>query len=48
MWCEGMKFWKEDILEGRLRNISPEIGILRISRLNVKNIWQEVGICDYI
>jgi hypothetical protein len=42
MLCEGMQFWREDILEERLRNIGPEIGIMRMSRLNIKNNGQEI------
>jgi hypothetical protein len=33
-------------LEGRLRSICPEIGILRMSRSNIKNNRQEKEICD--
>jgi hypothetical protein len=37
--CEGTKYWRDKLLEKKLRRIHPEIGIRKITSNKIKAIW---------
>jgi hypothetical protein len=40
--CDGMKTWREEILDKRFWNINPEIGIRKIAECKNKELWQKL------
>jgi hypothetical protein len=41
---DGMKMWREEILDKRFWNIDPEIGIRKIVGCKNKDTWQKLGL----
>jgi hypothetical protein len=42
--CDGMKMWREEILDKRFWNIDPEIGIRKTEGCKNKEMWQKLGL----
>jgi hypothetical protein len=42
--CGGTRFTRDEILDKRIRNISAEIGVMRIIGCKNEEQWQKIGL----